>query len=325
MALEPADDRHEAQILAGTEGRTSGHGFEKRLAEDIVLLEPGEVCPAPTGSPHLVRGHPALELVQYVAGREGFAEVTGIRAWWLGGLATTRAGDVLLDAGSVVTKSKSDVLITLESLTRSIRRGVSVKTCNNATPTNAQLYFTTASAFANLLRMNDIVVSPEAEDALRMFCGDPGFRPSDGELAGERVSDPDRWFWEELPGDARQEWEKLFSERQDDVTRVLLQKAYPGDPFPPAYLMHQRFRCESPEDCPLALFSMDELVRHSRAAGGFSTRQYSIHKGRFRGDPNKHLAPRFGFVQMQRGGQAQHPTQLQFNLQAGYFNKVVSA
>ena len=34
------------------------------------------------------------------------------------------------------------------------------------------------------------------------------------------------------------------------------------------------------------------------------------------------MAPRFGIVQMQRGGQAQHPEQLQFNLQAGYFYKI---
>lgn len=33
----------------------------------------------------------------------------------------------------------------------------------------------------------------------------------------------------------------------------------------------------------------------------------------------KHKAPKFGVVQMQRGGQKQHPTQLQFNLKAGYF------
>ena len=36
----------------------------------------------------------------------------------------------------------------------------------------------------------------------------------------------------------------------------------------------------------------------------------------------KHLAPRFGIVQMQRGGQKQHPDQLQFNLEAGYFYKL---
>tara|TARA_R100000808_G_scaffold23266_1_gene51440 strand:- start:49 stop:249 length:201 start_codon:yes stop_codon:yes gene_type:complete len=34
-----------------------------------------------------------------------------------------------------------------------------------------------------------------------------------------------------------------------------------------------------------------------------------------------HEAPRFGIIQMQRGGQKQHPTQLQFNLEAGYFYK----
>ena len=47
---------------------------------------------------------------------------------------------------------------------------------------------------------------------------------------------------------------------------------------------------------------------------------YSVRKGQYR-DPEgaEHEAPRFGIVQMQRGGQKQHPTQLQFNLKAGYF------
>ncbi len=35
-----------------------------------------------------------------------------------------------------------------------------------------------------------------------------------------------------------------------------------------------------------------------------------------------HQAPRFGVIQMQRGGQKQHPEQLQFNLEASYFRKI---
>ena len=56
---------------------------------------------------------------------------------------------------------------------------------------------------------------------------------------------------------------------------------------------------------------------------GFSHKEYSVRKGSFK-DPEgvKHQAPRFGIIQMQRGGQKQHPTQLQFNLQAGYFYKI---
>lgn len=50
---------------------------------------------------------------------------------------------------------------------------------------------------------------------------------------------------------------------------------------------------------------------------------YAVRKGTYK-DPLgvQHEAPRFGIVQMQRGGQKQHPTQLQFNLKAGYFYKI---
>ena len=43
-------------------------------------------------------------------------------------------------------------------------------------------------------------------------------------------------------------------------------------------------------------------------------------KGRYK-EPEGilHQAPKFGVIQMQRGGQKQHPTQLQFNLKSGYF------
>jgi hypothetical protein len=71
--------------------------------------------------------------------------------------------------------------------------------------------------------------------------------------------------------------------------------------------------------CEVAVFTIDELIRYSRSYAGFINKPYFIRKGRFKNDPHQHLAPRFGFIQMQRGGQKQHPTQLQFNLQAGYF------
>jgi hypothetical protein len=68
---------------------------------------------------------------------------------------------------------------------------------------------------------------------------------------------------------------------------------------------------------------MEELIAQSRTYQGFATRPYSVRKGSYPDPPGvQHLAPRFGVVQMQRGGQAQHPTQLQFNLEAGYFYKI---
>ena len=47
-----------------------------------------------------------------------------------------------------------------------------------------------------------------------------------------------------------------------------------------------------------------------------------VRKGRFKGDPHEHLAPRFGIVQFQPLGNTQNRNQLQFNLEANYFNKL---
>ena len=58
--------------------------------------------------------------------------------------------------------------------------------------------------------------------------------------------------------------------------------------------------------------SIYKSIQKSKNYGSFSTRKYSS-RGKL------HLAPRFGIFQMQRAGSKQHPTQLQFNLKAGYF------
>lgn len=62
------------------------------------------------------------------------------------------------------------------------------------------------------------------------------------------------------------------------------------------------------------------LIELSRRYSLFAYSIYRVKKGRFK-EPEgvSHQAPRFGVIQMQRGGQKQHPTQLQFNLKAGYF------
>jgi hypothetical protein len=65
---------------------------------------------------------------------------------------------------------------------------------------------------------------------------------------------------------------------------------------------------------------MSEIVFLSREHAKYIQVPYTIRKGTYKNDPATHYAPRFGFIQFQRGGQKQHPTQLQFNLKAGYFN-----
>jgi len=67
---------------------------------------------------------------------------------------------------------------------------------------------------------------------------------------------------------------------------------------------------------------MNEIVELSHTYSGFILSEYVIRKGTYKNDNNTHLAPRFGFIQFQRGGQKQHPTQLQFNLKAGYFRHI---
>lgn len=239
------------------------------------------------------------------------------------GLATSGLGDEVFDENGVtIKKSKSDILVEITHEQGVYKTGLSVKTCNKRSPTNDQIYFTTASAFCSLLRLNGIDVSNEAEFALKMFCGDVGYRPIDDAKNKTRKSDPNRWFYEELPEKEKGELQKIFSENQNEITKILLQKAYQNDPFPPEFLLHQTKVFNDYNDCEVAIFEMNELINFSKRYQGFWLKPYLIRKGSYRGDTNTHFAPRFGFIQFQRGGQKQHPTQLQFNLEAGYFYKL---
>ena len=52
----------------------------------------------------------------------------------------------------------------------------------------------------DLTTTNDINISNEAEIGLSMFCGDAGFRPLDKmseKQLKQRISDPNRFYWEE--------------------------------------------------------------------------------------------------------------------------------
>ena len=261
-------------------------------------------------------------MLGYVEQRLGLHINRG-KAWWLGGLATAQDGDVLVDEnGNAITKCKSDVLLDIDTPDKLYRIGVSVKTCNNKSPTNDQMFFTTARAFCQLLRANGINCSDWAVDAMSMFCGDTGFRPIDHMTKHElniRPSDPNRYYWEELPAQAQYEWENIFMKYQNKISLILFQKAHKDDPFSPQVLLHQTIRFESFDNCQIALFTMDEIIELSRRHSRFVLSPYVIRKGRYKSDRSTHYAPRFGFIQFQRAGNKQHPTQLQFNLKAGYF------
>ncbi len=324
MALDPVNETHRLQIEAGIRGRKKGHRFEETLTRAVNALECREFFPNENTS-HVYCGNPAIQLLQYIANDRTMV-IRDVQAAWLGGLATSGLGDLLVDEnGQPITKCKSDVLLKIKTDSATQTVGISVKTCNKKTPTNDQMFFTTARAFCQLLRTNGIPVSDTAEVGLSMFCGDPGFRPLDHmpalELAA-RASDPHRYYWEEMPPQAQKDWKDIFDLYQDKITLLLFQKAYKEDPYPPDYLLHQTVKYDDFDLCETAIFSMDEIVALSRRYSGYTLSAYVIHKGTYKNDSNVHLAPRFGFIQFQRGGQKQHPTQLQFNLKAGYFRHV---
>ncbi len=325
MALTPQDEAHALQIQAGTIGRTTGHTFETNISQEINgHAMPMAVLPQMVG--HVYRSSPSSILLNYICSRENISVLSSVAAISTGALATSEAGKRWLSINGVnVARCKSDLVITLtDNQSRTITVGVSTKQCDNRTPTNAQLYFTTARGFSRLLIDNGIPVSPVAIDALRQFCGDPKFQPLDSATAmvGRR-SDPRRYFWEEINPIGRAEWEHTLAIHQDDITRLLLQKAYINDPFIPDYLLHKTKKSASWDATEVAVYKMEELIVLSRAYQGFALRSYGVYKGSYP-DPAgvKHSAPRFGVVQMQRGGQEQHPDQLQFNLMASYFYKI---
>lgn len=327
MALIPIDEKHRLQILAGTLGRLRGHDFEKYLTQAINDIDWSLTDTTSLGAGHLHVGAPAKNLIAYILNAMGIdqSDVQEIQAWWLGGLATLNKGDLVISDGIVVAKSKSDILLRITTSTSENTIGVSVKSCNKKSPTNDQLYFTTATGFVNLLKQNHLIVSDEFLNGMKMFCGDIGFRPFDllsKEELANRKSDPSRFFFEELPDVNKTSIVDFFTNYQEQVTRILLQKAYLNDPYEPEFVIHQTKKYDSIDTLESAIFTTDELIGYSQKSSSFSTKEYVIRKGTYKSDDSVHQAPRFGFIQFQRGGQKQHPTQLQFNLQAGYFYKL---
>jgi len=325
MALTPINNTHALQIQAGTLGRRAGHIFEDSIAKTI------NECAFPihlseSNLKHVLVGDPSILLLRYIAADLSIKIIQSATAISTGSLATCEEGKKWLSVNGVsLSRCKSDLVITLtDSNDIKFTVGVSSKQCNNKNPTNAQLYFTTARGFSSLLQSNGIPVSSTAVDALRQFCGDSGFRPLDNlEQYPNRRVDPRRCFWEEINPTGRAEWEDLFSRKQDEISYLLFQKAYMNDPFIPEYLIHKTKFSTNWDQTEVAIYSIQELVDLSAKYNSFSTEEYSVKKGSYK-DPEgiKHLAPRFGIIQMQRGGQQQHPDQLQFNLKAGYFYKI---
>jgi len=309
MPLNPIDQAHALQIQAGILGRKTGHGFEDSVTKEINSIR-YPLAITDLGQSHVLTGDPAMLLMNYVAGRLGITGVTAATAISTGALATSEEGKRWLSInGANISRCKSDIVLTLARGNRYTTIGISTKQCNNRQPTNAQLYFTTARGFVKLLRDHSVVVSDCTLNALRQFCGDSGFRPADVPAAMiNRKTDPRRFFWEEIDPIGRKEWERIFTDEQAKISQLLFQKAYIEDDIVPEYLLHKTKRSDSWNKTEVAIFAINELVALSVAYQGFVTRPYCVRKGSYR-DPKGviHIAPRFGIIQMQRAGQAQHP------------------
>lgn len=308
------------QINAGIRGRRKGHSYEKELTRKINSISmPFNMQGNMEKIIHV--GSPAEILLEKILDYFDWNCCEAIEAYATGTLATSEYGEKeILVEGQSIKSAKSDVIITLYKGEEKKTIGVSVKQCNNKAPTNAQVFFSTATAFYNMIKNNVFPLSDTALKAMRQFCGDPGYRPKDDFDCSNRISNPERYFWEEIDSKGRTEWEDLFLNYQDDVTRLLLQKGYPNNPFPPEIILHKTKKAVSFDNQEIAIFTIDQFIALSKKYSPFCHSTYRVKKGSHK-EPESvsHQAPRFGVIQMQRGGQKQHPTQLQFNLKAGYF------
>ncbi len=320
MAQKTKDPTLPHQTDAGTKGRKRGHLYESTLVSKLNKLDM-PFYKTHANSAYVEKGKPELILLNKILNYLGWESCSSIQAYPTGKLATAEYGEkeVSID-GQSITKSKSDVTIKLVAADGTSRIiGVSVKQCNNSTPTNAQVYFTTAAKFHELVVENGFNLSHNALIAMKQFCGDIGYRPCDDGDCSTRLYTDQRYFWEEIDTKGKREWEELFTNHQDEITKLLLQTGYKGDPCPPEIILHKTKKA-TPDNEEIAIFSLDEFIQLSHNYGPFTFRKYKVNKGRYK-EPKgvEHLAPRFGIVQMQRGGQKKHPSQLQFNLKAGYF------
>lgn len=327
MALYVNDKRRKQQIEAGTKGRLKGHQFEEDVTNELNNLRLGEFdYSINLKTPNVYQGNPAVALVEHIS-KDKKQQIVQLKVYWLGGLATAGAGAELKNEdGEIITGSKSDVVVDV-TYSGGVREsiGVSVKSCGN----NAQVALTTSTTFCEMLRANNIPVSEEAEIGLKMFCGESGYSPKDGYIPADvsnipspRGARPERWYWEELSTTVQKEWSKIFTDYQDQITILIMQKAnaYKTDSFKPSYILHECSNHTTIQNCEVAVMSMEEFAEYSRLFDSFGIKKQSIRKGRYKGiDLAIHQYPHFGFIQFQPIGNKQNFSELQFNIKANYY------
>ncbi len=332
MALDPRNEGHLFQIEAGAEGRLKGHKFEKNITEELNKIDfTDNNMFIECVKPNIYQGNPANALISYISKDKG-KQINRLMAYWLGGLATAKAGaSILNENGEKITGSKSDILIDVEYKDDTNERiGISAKACSN----NAQLALTTVSVFCGMLRENGVNVSEDAEIGLKMFCGEVGYRPIDGyrpkdvtNIPHNRKARTDRWFWEELSNHVKQEWKEIFTQNQLKITMMLLQcaRTYKTDSYKPTYIIHECEKHNDIDNCKVAVMSVEEFATYSQLFDSFGIKEKRISKGSYKGvDMAIHQYPHFGFIQFQPIGNQQNFSELQFNLKAKYYNKFKS-
>ena len=321
MALKPKDSQHALQILAGIKGRKRGHEFEFELAN--LINNSAQKTDSSNEITGVFRGIPEVALIKKCLNVLDLSSYDRVEAIPLGALATSENGKNWLNVNNIEVKaSKSDILLNFHKDNELRTIGVSVKQCLAAKPTNAQLFLSTARAFCQLLRRNGIDITEHGEIAMSQFCGVDGHRPMDNpDVMKTRKSNPVRYYWEEINSKGLEEWESIFSNKQDEITRLLLQKAYLDDPFSPEVIIQKTKKIiNGPEE--FAIYSIEELIKKSRLYSPFfKTLKTEVSKSKSYNVPQgvQHECPKFGIVQFQRFGNKQNATQLQFNLKAGYF------
>lgn len=126
------------QINAGTKGRRKGHSYENELASKInstimPYTKSSETCDI------VQKGSPVNILLDKILNFLGWSKIDKIEAYATGKLATLEKSnkEILID-GKSITSAKSDVILTLHNSNTKRIIGVSIKQCNNKTPTNAR-------------------------------------------------------------------------------------------------------------------------------------------------------------------------------------------
>jgi len=90
VALIPVNAQHAQQILAGTQGRNTGHSYEEDLADAINRLTlPLNINIPPTSGNVFQTSNEALTLILYIAQKLNIQQITHLFSVATGGLATS--------------------------------------------------------------------------------------------------------------------------------------------------------------------------------------------------------------------------------------------